>query len=78
MQDGPYTDFSHDFRDDTYWYWLLKEYTPLSLQDILVENNIKKAPSNKLTNYLLIIRKLYIWDWDCRRSQILPNKHGSV
>ena len=42
-----------------------------TLKDVIVGIIITKCP---LLNYLLLIAKIYLWD--CRRTQILPNKTG--
>ena len=70
---SPYSiDFWHDF--EAFWHQLLMENIRLLLQDVLVGMIPQNSFSIKLLNYLIMIEKLYLWDY--RRCQILPNICG--
>jgi len=61
--------FWRDF--ESYCYSVSKEFVHLTLKDVIVGIIITKCP---LLNYLLLIVKIYLWDF--RRTQILPNITG--
>ena len=66
------TQFWEDF--ESYWYLLSNQVVKLTLQNVLFGIISKQCPSINLLNYLIIIRKLFLWD--SRRNQTHPKIQG--